>query len=142
MSAGIIVLADAVTVELNTAAFTRPLAAVRLYEPIFELAAMATLHVSVVPRALTAKVLDRGRHAFDYEIDVAIQQKVEPTLAHLDELMALVEEVGDHLRTRPLTVLPDARCIEIANAPIWAGEHLQELRQFTSVLTLTYRRHR
>jgi hypothetical protein len=32
--------------------------------------------------------------------------------------------------------------MEVANAPVYALEHLQEFRQFTSVITLTYRKYR
>jgi len=142
MPASIIAIADAVTAELNATSFSKPLTAVRHYEPTFELSAMSTLRVSVVPRSLTSKTLDRNRDSFDFEIDVAVQKKTDPTLANLDELMELVEEIADHLRLNPLSTLPDVRCMEVANAPVYALEHLQEFRQFTSVITLTYRKYR
>ncbi len=139
MPAGIVAIADSVTTELNATSFSQPFSAARHYEPTFELSAMATLHVSVVPRGMTSKTLDRNRDSFEYEIDVAVQKKTEPTLANLDALMLLVEEIADHFRTGFLSSFPAARCIEVANMPIYASEHLQEFRQFTSVLTLTYR---
>lgn len=142
MPASIIAVADAVTAELNATAFSQPFTAARHYEPTFELSAMSTLRVSVVPRSLTSKTLDRSRDSFDFEIDVAVQKKPDPTLANLDELMELVEEITDHLRLSPLSTLPDVRCMEVANAPVYALEHLQEFRQFTSVITLTYRKYR
>lgn len=142
MPASIIAIADAVTAELNATSFSKPLTAVRHYEPTFELSAMSTLRVSVVPRSQTSKTLDRNRDSFDFEIDVAVQKKTDPTLANLDELMELVEEIADHLRLNPLSTLPDVRCMEVANAPVYALEHLQEFRQFTSVITLTYRKYR
>lgn len=139
MPANIVAIADAVTAELNATSFSQSFSAARHYEPTFELSAMATLRVSVVPRGMTSKTLDRNRDSFDYAIDVAVQQKTEPTLVNLDALMLLVEEIADHFRTHPLSSLPEARCVEVANSPIYASEHLQEFRQFTSVLTLTYR---
>ncbi len=139
MPASIVAIADAVTTELNATSFSQSFSAARHYEPTFELSAMATLRVSVVPRGMTSKTLDRNRDSFEYEIDVAVQKKTEPTLANLDALMLLVEEIADHFRTIPLSSMPEVRCIEVANAPIYASEHLQEFRQFTSVLTLTYR---
>jgi hypothetical protein len=142
MPASIIAIADAVVTELNATAFSQPLTAVRHYEPTFELSAMSTLRVSVVPRSLTSKTLDRNRDSFDFEIDVAVQKKTDPTLTNLDELMELVEEIADHLRLNPLSTLPDVRCMEVANAPVYALEHLQEFRQFTSVITLTYRKYK
>jgi hypothetical protein len=139
MPASIVALADAVTAELNAHSFSQAFTAARHYDPTFELSTMGTLHVSVVPRAMTSTTLDRNRDSFDNEIDVAVQQKTEPTLTNLDGLMLLVEELADHFRGHPLASLPAARCVEAKNEPIYAGQHLQELRQFTSVLTLTFR---
>jgi hypothetical protein len=49
---------------------------------------------------------------FDCEIDIAVQQKIDPTLAKLDGLMEMVEKIADQFRTNPLNALPDARCKE------------------------------
>jgi hypothetical protein len=142
MTATIVTIAEAVVDEINAASFSQPLVAARHYTPSFELSEMSTLKVSVVPRSVTSKALDRARDSFEYQIDVAVQKRVDESLAALDELMQLVEEIADHLRTSPLTTLPEVRCMEVVNAPIYASEHLQELRQFTSLLTLTYRKYR
>jgi hypothetical protein len=53
--------------------------------------------------------------------------------------MQLVEETADFLRTQPLAGFPSARCADVANEPVFAPEHLEAFRQFTSVLTLTFR---
>jgi hypothetical protein len=132
-------LADAVVAELNTASFSQALTAQRHYQPRFDLAEMTGLHVSVVPRGLVRRALDRGRDGFDYQVDVAVQQKTDMSTASLDGLMTLVEEIADHLRQQPLTGYGNARCTEVKNEPAYATEHLEEFRQFTSVLTLTYR---
>jgi hypothetical protein len=139
MPATILALADAVVEQLNATAFSQPLVAVRHYLPVFELSEMTALKVSVVPRSVSSKALDRNRDSFDFKIDVAVQRKVEPTLENLDALLELVEEIADHVRSQPLASFPQARCTEVANEPVYAAEHLEELRQFTSVLTLTYR---
>lgn len=132
-------LADTVVAELNGASFSRPVAAERHYQPQFDLAEMTELRVSVVPRSLTSTALDRKRDGFDYQIDVAVQQKTDFSEESLDALMTLVEEIADHLRRQSLSDYPNARCTEVKNEPIYSPEHLQELRQFTSILTLTYR---
>jgi len=139
MPATILALADAVVEQLNATAFSQPLVAVRHYQPCFELSEMTELRVSVVPRSVASKALDRSRDGFDYRIDVAVQRKIEPTAGNLDALMELVEEIADHFRSHPLAGFPQARCTEVANEPVYATEHLEEFRQFTSVLTLTYR---
>jgi hypothetical protein len=59
-------LADAVVAELNTASFSQALTAQRHYQPRFDLSEMAGLHVSVVPKGLVRKALDRGRAGFEY----------------------------------------------------------------------------
>lgn len=139
MPATIVALADAVVAQLNATAFSQPVAAERHYLPQFELAEMTTLRVSVVPRSVASRSLDRNRDSFDYRIDVAVQHKLDPTPGNLDALMVLVEEIADHFRSEPLAGYPQARCTEVENVPVYAVEHLDEFRQFTSVLTLTFR---
>jgi hypothetical protein len=132
-------IADAVVAQLNAATFSQPVTAERHFQPKFELSEMTELKVSVVPRSLASKSLDRNRDSFDYLIDVAVQQKTDMSQAALDALMTLVEKIADHFRTQPLTAYPNARCTEVKNEPVYALEHLDEFRQFTSVITLTFR---
>jgi len=132
-------IADSVVAQLNGTTFSQPVTAERHYQPKFELSEMTDLKVSVVPRSLASKTLDRNRDSFDYQIDVAVQQKTDMSQASLDALMTLVEEIADHFRTQPLASYPNARCTEVKNEPVYALEHLDELRQFTSVVTLTFR---
>jgi hypothetical protein len=70
-------IADAVVAQLNGTAFSQPLTAERHYQPKFDLSEMTELKVSVVPRALASKTLDRNRDTFDYVIDVAVQKKTD-----------------------------------------------------------------
>lgn len=139
MPATILAIADAVVAQLNATSFSQPVAAERHYLPRFELSEMAELRVSVVPRSVASKGLDRNRDSFDYRVDVAVQQKLDPTPGNLDALVSLVEEIADHFRSEPLAGYPNARCTEVENVPVYAAEHLDEFRQFTSVVTLTYR---
>lgn len=132
-------ITDSIVAQLNVTQFSQTLNAVRHYRPTFELPDMHTLRVSVVPRAIGSTSLDRKRDTFEYQIDVGVQKKVESVLAELDPLMNLVEEIADHFRKETLLSYPDARCTEIKNEPAYSPEHLTELGQFTSVLTLTFR---
>ncbi|MCE9530355.1 MAG: hypothetical protein K8T89_04370 [Planctomycetes bacterium] len=134
----ILQIADAVVVELNAAVFGQPFQAVRHYLPRFELSEMNTLKVSVVPKSVISQGLDRNRDRFDYRIDVAVQKKTDLSAATLDALVNLTEEIGDFLRTQPLTAFPNARCVGVETTPIYAPEHLDEYRQFTSVLSASY----
>ena len=133
-------IADAVVAELNGHTFSQSLVAVRYYRPVFDLGEMRTLHVSVVPKGVTIERADRSRNQYDFAIDVAVQKKFEKgDAAELDPLMALVEEVADFFRLRRLAAYPDAVWVRTDNVPVYAPEHLEEFRQFTSVLSLTFR---
>lgn len=141
--ATIIAIADAVVAAINagTFAYPHPVAAGREYVPVHELDDLVDLAVTVVPTGLTASLLDRGsRYLFDYLIDIGIQRRTEPTNAERDAMMYLVEQVVDLLRVNPLALPAGvARCVGVANAPIFVPQHLDEKRVFTSVVTLTYR---
>jgi hypothetical protein len=139
MPANIVAIADAVTAELNGKSFSQPFTAQRLYLPVFDLQSMSELKVTVVPKGITTSSLDRSRDNFDYQIDVAVQKKTPNEIEIIDSLMLLVEEIGDHFRSNPLASYPGARCTGVENTPVYAPDHLLELRQFTSVLTLTFR---
>jgi hypothetical protein len=136
----IIQIADAVVAQLNAATFSQPLTAARHYVPSFELAEMNELRVTVVPRAVVVSPLDRSRLTHDAQVDVAVQKKLATgEAAEIDPLMALVEEVADHFRQRRLDSFPAAHWIRTEHKPIYAQDHWEELRQFTSVVTLTFR---
>lgn len=133
-------VAEAVKDALNAGDWSEEFTAQRHYQPLFDLAEMKDLHVSVVPAGLTTTTLGRGKAQFDCRIDVAVQKKLKSAdLSELDPLMALVEEIAESFRAKRLEGLPDAVWVRLANSPVFAQEHLGELRQFTSVLALTFR---
>ncbi len=141
--ATVIAIADAVVTVLNAGGFAQPFTAMRLYRPQFELKDMGTLHVTVVPRGLVIQTASRGIDQHDYQIDVAVQKRLaSEDAAEIDSLMALVEQIADRFRHKVLETDPEACWVKSENAPLYAPEHLEQLRQFTSVLTLTYRTHR
>ena len=132
-------IAEAVKDELNAAEFSQAFEAERMYQPLFELPEMKTLHVTVVPRSLEMQASGRSMVQHDYGIDVAVQkkfQKDEP--AELDPLMTLVEEIIDFFRLRRLHD-QNAVCVRATNEPVYSQEHMEQFRQFTSVVTLTFR---
>ena len=96
--------------------------------------------MTVVPRGVAISALGRGRNQYDYQVDVAVQKKLaEEEAGEIDPLMSLVEEVADHFRLKRLAAYPNAAWVRTANEPVYDPEHLNELRQFTSVLTFTFR---
>lgn len=151
MAAVVIDIANAVVSELNAATLSLAFTAERRYVPRFKLRKnqpgegadlpdLETLRVTVVPRELSAATLTRRSHDFDYLIDVAVQKRLdddEP--ATVDPYMRLTEEVIDLFRGGTLTTV-DAKCVAVANEPIYAPELLNDANVFTSVVTLTFRK--
>ena len=142
----IIDIAEAVKNELNNPGqpgFSQSFTAERHYQPLFELPDMKTLHVTVVPKGAEISSGSRGRNQHDYQIDVAVQRKPSDSdNTEVDALMALVEEIADFFALRRLTDFSEAIWVAAENEPIYSQEHMEQLRQFTSVITLTYRLHR
>jgi len=133
-------IVEAVKESLNVGAFSQAFIAKRYYQPLFELPEMQELHVSVVPNGLTILGLGRAQSQVDVKVDVAVQKKLQAGDAlELDPLMALVEEIADFFRFQRLPGFPEAIWVKTENSPIYAQEHLEQLRQFTSILTFTFR---
>lgn len=133
-------IADAVVVDLNAGSFSQTFTAQRAYLPEFELPDMENLQVTVVPKGVTTLPGSRSRQQHEYTVDIAVQKKLQTADdAEIDALMTLAEEVGDHLRFQRLPSFPNAMWLKTENDPVYAQEHIRELRQFTSILTLTFR---
>ena len=133
-------IAEAVKDALNEGEFSQEFNAERHYQPLFELEEMKDLHVTVVPSSVTTNSLGRSHNQYDYRIDVAVQKKFDKDSAdELDPLMSLVEEIADHFRLKRLTNFDGAIWVKTENAPIYAQEHMDQFRQFTSLLTFTFR---
>ena len=136
-------IAAAVVADMNGApsgAFSQPFTAVLAYLPQYELADMKILHVTVVPKGVVVQPSGRGACQYDYAIDVAVQQKLASTdPATIAPLMSLVDQVADFFRLRRLTNYAAAIWARTEHPHLYSQEHLEQLRQFTSVLTLTFR---
>lgn len=131
-------IADAVVDALNGQTFSQPVTAVRAYRAAFDLQEMKDLHVTVVPKGLELITAGRGVAQSDVQIDIGVQKKLATgDDAEIDELMGLVQEIAEFIRTT--RQFGDAAWVKTENTPIYSQEHLGELRQFTSVLTLTLR---
>ena len=136
-------IADAVVAELNNApegTFGQAFTAQRLNLPEFDLKDMQDLHVTVVPKGVEIAAASRANSQYDWQIDVAVQKKLASAdQSEQDGLIALVEEIATFLARRPLSAFPAAVWVRAELPTLYSPEHLRELRQFTSVLTLTYR---
>jgi len=133
-------IADAVAAELAGGAFSQAITPRRLVIPAHELAELAELRVSVVPRAVEITKASRSTSQFDVQVDVGIQKKLGSDLdGEVKALCDLVDEIAEFLRGRALSAAPYASWVRTANEPVYAPEHLVEQRVFTSVLAITYR---
>ena len=132
--------ADAVVSELNAASLSLAFTSARFYLPRFELTDMDTLHVTVVPQAVLEAREMKALVQYDLSIDVAIQQRFsDDTPVEIDPLMDLVQEIADFFRLRRLTAFTDASWLRTERKTLFDPTHMDELRQFTSVLTLVFR---
>jgi hypothetical protein len=138
----IVSLSDAVVSELNAEEWSVPFAAQRLYRPRFEPADLRALQVSVVPRSIAIEATSRGEDSYQYQVDIAIQQRVSRVDVDWEDevapLLGLVHEVAQYFRMRRLRAIPEALCVRVEIDPVYAIEHLDELNVLTSVLTLTF----
>jgi hypothetical protein len=131
-------IADAVVAALNGRTFSQPVTAERAYRAAFDLQEMKDLHVTVVPKGVELTTAGRGLAQSDMQIDIGVQKKLATgDDAEIDELMGLVQEIAEFIRA--MRQFGDAGWVKTENTPIYSQEHLGELRQFTSVLTLTLR---
>lgn len=141
----VVEIANAVVALINSGTYAEPVVAKRLYQPVLELLEAEALMVSVVPKAQTVNPGTRTDDFVEVAVDVAVQKKVTFDAADqtaLDGLMNLVEQIIDRLRHEHLeigTTTPKrALFVSIANEPVFAPDHLEQLRQFTSVITVRY----
>jgi len=133
----VIDIADAVAAELDGGSFSEEFTPERRVLPDFDLAEMAGLKVTVVPKGVEIAGASRSLSQHDVQIDVGVQKKVGSDLdAEVAALCGLVEEIAAFLKGRRLTA---AAWVRTANEPVYSPDHLAEKRLFTSVLTVTYR---
>lgn len=133
-------IAEAVVTELNGESFSIPFTAQRSYLPVYDLREMSELKVTVIPRSVTSTLASREASDELYAVMIGMQKKLEPEeLDDVDALVTLMEELGVFLTRRTLSEMPDAQWISNEIDPLFVGELMDKLRQFTSVLTATYR---
>lgn len=130
-------VAQAVVDGLNARTFTSSFTAARAYLPLFDLGAMLDLHVTVVAAGRTIAPLSRGERQVEHRIEIAVQQKVavEDPVA-CDPLLALVSDIAAALPAMPV---PAGVWVRTEHEPLVDPVHLNELRQFTSLIIGTWR---
>lgn len=101
----VIDIADAVTAELNAAppgTFTPSFTAMRRVLPEFDLAELAELKVSVVPKRVEITGSTRSASQYEIAVDIGIQKKLGKDLdSEVAALSTLVDQIADYLRRGP-----------------------------------------
>lgn len=136
--AQIVELAAAIVTQLNAHTFSQRFVAERGYLPSFELADLDRLKVTVVPKDDEGKLDTRSSSVHDYAVDIGIQKKPKAIENRdLDPLMLLTQEIADYFLfgQHPAATTLIAPTVRI----LYLQEHLLKYRQFTSVVTLTFR---
>lgn len=144
-------IADAVVQLLHGASLSRQFVAKREWLPRFDLADLGTETKVIVTSGDGYTTARLGRDSWQREPSIRVVVCAllgeEPYDEEIDALMAFIEEVRDLLSQ---DVLPDSetwkgqdraplRAVAIENEPVIDTDTLEQMRQFTSVLTVTYR---
>lgn len=139
MPAAIVQLADAVVADLNAATFSQSFTAQRSFLPRWKLEELATIRVTVVPKDDVGERASRAQWQEDYQLDVAIQQRLGANeTAQMDALVLLGQELADYFKSRnPAGDL--ATLVAVAFAPLFDPDHLEKHKTLTTVLNLTFR---
>jgi hypothetical protein len=131
-------IADAVVNILNASGLTPEFTAERTLLPRYDLKALKTLKVSVVPKGRKITQGTRVHTMDEVQIDIGIQKKISND-SELDVLLKLVEDICGWFKAERLEGYPSALCVKKENEPIYDPGHLRQFRQFTSVVTLTFK---
>jgi len=138
--ATIVDITQAVVDELNASGLLGATVAERSYLPRRQLEQLADMAVTVVPKATQVQIAGRSSNQYTHDIDIAVQQRLgSDDAVEIDPLMDLVEQIADHFRLRRLSDGTAAVWVQTQHEPIYAPEHLDQMRVFTAVITLSFR---
>lgn len=133
-------IAAQVVTLLNANTFTQEFTAERKYQVRTDLETTKSVVVSVIAQSKTRERSSRITNECQYAVQVAVQQKIDPTNASQgDALSYLVEEIGDCLDNDWQMEIAGCQVSLIGEEanPLWLQDHLLILRQFTNVTTYT-----
>lgn len=145
MASIIVALAEEIVSQLRLQSeadgFGQRFLPVLAFVPLYSLQDMDVLHVTVVPRASSGVRLDRGKSVLEeFSVDVGVQKRL-PGLDSIQfaKMLELVEQIRDYVVVNPPTGFSVTGW---TTDPIYDPQAAFELRQFTGVLTVTYKQGR
>jgi len=133
----ITLVAQAVVDAMNSSSYSQTFVASRAYRVAPELEDSKILRVVVVPRGATHVIGSRDGVQTDIQVDIGVHKKVDLSVVTLDVMMGLVEEISKSLRTSQ--PFGGFQWVSTENVPIYSPSHLDEAKEFLSILTLTFR---
>jgi len=108
----------------------------RRYVASLELKDTKETRIIVVPKDIGYERASRSQNNVSVSVDIAVMKKFQKGDAdELDPLCNFVESILKLFDSKPLG---DALCLKAQNEPIYAQEHYEKWRQFTSLITLTF----
>jgi hypothetical protein len=131
-------IAIAVADSIAAASLPSPVQVERQWLPIHDLSEMQQTVISVIPAGQAREIAGRSRLRRTFRIEIGVQRKLstdEP--AEIDDLVRLTDAIAAIFENGRLSALPEVIWAKTEHQPVVALDHLNELRQFTSLLTLT-----
>ena len=132
-------IADAIVSDCNAATWSEVCTFERRYLPIESVESVDKVVVQVVYAGQTTTASSRGSWEHDYQIDFGVMAKL-PTddLRAADRYSTLLDAILDYWKTHKPTgtdaVMRGGEWLQP-----YVPQHMQELRQFTGVIRLTFR---
>lgn len=137
-----IVCAEALKVHLDTGSFIIPVAIERVYVPKVRLESFSagTFTILVAARSLVETVAARKMWDNEIQVDIGLLYKLAAgdEVDFIDKLGQVVREMIEHVRFSSLST-NRFLWLRTENEPIYAPEDMERFRQFTSILTVTYK---
>jgi hypothetical protein len=141
MPAEIIAVADAVTAEIGSRAWSLPVAPERTYTIEYSVEELAALKTLVVPVGYARRTLSRTAVERTVQVEVGLMRHTANQRAANDALIGLVIEMAEYFDDlRKLATLPEARPVAVTLEPICDYDLLRRKGVFQSVLHLEIKR--
>lgn len=106
------------------------------FAPEFALDSIENLIVAVVPKGIEFTAHSRSENEKIVKIDIGVMKKCSD--GEIESLLDTVQNICDRFARLRLGNTR-ALCVKVENNPVYAPEHLLQRKQFTSVITLTFK---
>ena len=137
-------LANAVAAEVETIGLGMPFTVERGYFFEAELEELKKVHIAVAQAGLATMIQDRKSVSRIWQIQLGVRKKLETMETkqrsqELDLLVGLVSQLVEGFELRRLADLSNAIWIKTEYPVPYNAEHLKNWRQFTAVVSLSFR---